>query len=168
MTAVSSKSVRERRAIRSILGSIAVMVVVGAATAGAAAVANNRGSAQSRYTSGIGRIRNVQTVTEIVTVRDASLRQDRDTDGDPRATSVSELRREYFVVTVQFKDAFYLVRASADTSWNLNPVTFRYDESIAVSVSADGMILDRGDGTDFRGRVIRVQYDERPFVPPLT
>jgi hypothetical protein len=147
--------------------SAATLALISATAACAYEVSGDRiAAAQSRYASGTGRIRNVQSVTEIVTVRATWSQPPESVDGcaPPRAAGQT---REYFVVTVQFNDLFYIVRASAEANWNLNPVTFRFGESIQVSVNADEMILDRDDGTDFRGRVIHVQHDDRPYVPPF-
>ena len=95
------------RAVPALIATLAVVSVASAA-------------AQSRYTSGDGRIRSVQSVTETVTVRAA---------WPPLA---SEHARVYFVVTVRFNHAFYLVRASADvvrSMYDLGGGTAIYDDS---------------------------------------
>jgi hypothetical protein len=123
------------------------------------------GEASSQYSCGAGRIRDVESVTEVVIVRPAWRRP-----GESAATTApgpvtAEHAHDHFVVTVRFNGAYYTIRAAADASWNLNPMTFRFDESIDVCVNAAEMVLDRLDGTDFRGLVIRVQTDEPPAVP---
>jgi hypothetical protein len=154
---------------RSLAASIATLAVISATAACVYEVSGDRiAAAQSRYASGTGRIRNVQSMAEIVTVRATWPQPAESADAcTPPPAPVAEQKREYFVVTVQFNDAFYIVRAAAEASWNVNPTTFRFGESVQVSVNADEMILDRDDGTDFRGRVIRVQHDARPYVPLL-
>ena len=71
------------------------------------------------------------------------------------AASSGEQRREgmAYVVVVRFDGKLYAGRAAANLPWNLDPTTFRVDEAVSICVSPQRMVLDRGDGTDFRARV---------------
>ena len=146
--------------------SMALFVALSlAAVASESHVEGQSGVDSSRYACGTGRIRSVQSVAEPVP---AAWRQ-RPTESADAGGAVrldSERSHQYFVVTIQFNSMYYVIRAAVDVSWNLDPMTFRLDESTGVCVSAAEMVLDRFDGTDFRGRVIRVADHEPPFLPP--
>jgi hypothetical protein len=148
-----------------------LVLLVALSVVGVTAVSPVRADGQSlagdssRYSCGTGRIRNVELVTTPTTVRAAWLRPAASVEPVTSVLLHAEPTPDYFVVTVQFTGLFYVIRASADASWNSKPMAFRFDESIGVCVNAAEMVLDRLDGTDFRGRVIRVGRDEAPFVP---
>ena len=125
--------------------SVALCVALSlAAAAGETHPDAQSGVDSSRYSCGTGRIRNVQSVAEPVPAG-----------------------HQYFLITVQFNGMYYVIRASADVSWNLDPMTLRLDESPSVCVNTVDMVLDRLDGTDFRGRVIRIADHETPLVAPV-
>jgi len=146
--------------------SVALFVALSLAAAPASEthMGGQSGVDSSRYSCGTGRIRNVQSIGEPVP---ATWRQRPTESAVAVLRSESEPGHQYFLITVQFNGMHYVIRASADVSWNLDPMTFRLDESTGVCVNTGDMVLDRLDGTDFRGRVIRVADHETPFVAPV-
>jgi hypothetical protein len=115
----------------------------------------------SVYTCGTARIRKVMTISGAADVSDAFGQLDQ--SASDAAASTADRQVGFFMVTVQFDGRFYVIRARTNVSWNLNPLTLGRDESLSVCVNATEMVLDRGDGSDFRGKVIRIQRDAAPF-----
>jgi hypothetical protein len=119
----------------------------------------------SLYRCGTGQIRDVRSVSKVVTTRAAWAPPGSDPPPGPVPLQW-ERKQEYFEVTVRLNGAYYVIRASSDASWNLNPMTFRFREYIDACANASEMVIDRLDGTDFRGRVVSVRQNEAPFIPP--
>ena len=135
-------------------------VLFNATAAQQASVASQVDSSQ--YTCGTGRVREVTTISEVADVSDASRQPDHSASDSADSPDDWQLVGT-FIVTVDFEGRFYVIRARANDSWNLDPLTLRLDESVSACVNATEMVLDRGDGTDFKGKVLRIQRDVVPF-----
>lgn len=101
--------------------------------------------AQTLYTCGVATVRSVRSISE--NLSDLAL------DAQPGASSESRLS---YVVTVQLEDMVYAGRSDAGVSWNFNPTELASGQAISACANDSMMVLDRGDGSDYRARVVGV------------
>ena len=147
------------RAAALVTGLAILFVATTAPQANAAAPVDS-----SRYKCGTGRVGKVATLREVA---NEAFKQSGQPASELTDTSDDWRRVRWFLLTVQFEGRFYVIRARANDSWNLNPLSLRRGESLSVCVNATEMVLDRGDGTDFRGKVIRIQREVADALPGL-
>ena len=118
--------------------------------------------AQSLYTCGDGTVRGVQTITEMIAQRPVVSTIDPWGEPQQLVERPPDEPRQAFVVTVRLFNAIYTGEAFAGDSENFDPMRLHDGEAISACVNGQQMILDRGDGTDFRATLIRSQRVMRP------
>ena len=119
--------------------------------------------AQSLYTCGEGTVRQIEIIPGHENVPVVIELSDADADEGSMVTEiVIEKKPDAYVVTVQLRDVVYTGRSSADVPWNLDPRTLTKDQTIQVCANSREMVLDRLDGTDYRGAIVSTSVEIAP------
>ena len=119
-------------------------------------------TAQTLYTCGDATVRNVHPVVEMVTR--GPVVYTIDPLGEPQQlVEIPPIEpRLAYRVTVQLFNRIYTAEAFADAPENFDPTRLREGDTVAACVNRQQMILDRGDGTDFRASVLQTELLIRP------
>jgi hypothetical protein len=111
--------------------------------------------AQTLYTCGDGTVRGVSTITEMISgppvVSTFYLAGEPEQD----VTLPPPQPRAAYLVTVRLLNVTYTGEAFANAPENFDPRRLDEGEKISICVNGNQMVLDRGDGTDFRATVVR-------------
>lgn len=118
--------------------------------------------AQTLYTCGQGTVRSIETITQMVGRPPATFTID--PLGEPQELVERQPNEPHaaYLVTVKLFNAVYVGEAFASDPENFDPRDLKEDEPMSICVNHDQMVLDRGDGTDFRAKIIRSERIRRP------
>jgi hypothetical protein len=111
--------------------------------------------AQTLYTCGMGTVRGVHTIVEVVSL--APVVSTFDTWGEPQEHVVMPPHdaRPAHVVTVQLFNFEYTGEAFADDAENFDPTQLMESDRISICINHQQMILSRDNGAEFRATIIR-------------
>jgi hypothetical protein len=135
------------------IGTFAILATLGLGTA----------NAQTLYTSGEGTVRGVQMITEMVA--QPPVVHIIDPLGEPQQLiePAPDAPRQAVLVTVQLFNVIYTGEAFVADPENFDATQLQEDEAVAIRVNRDQLILERGDGSEFRARIVRAERIGRPL-----
>jgi hypothetical protein len=118
--------------------------------------------AQTLYTCGQGTVRAVETITQMVGRPLATFTIDPLGEPQELVERPPDEPSPAYLVTVKLFNAIYTAEAFANDPENFDPTRLTENDPISICVNRDQMVLDRGDGTDFRAKIIRAEHVRRP------
>ena len=118
--------------------------------------------AQTLYTCGQGTVANVQTITQMVGPPLKVITIDPFGEAQQLVERRPDEPRQAYVVTVRLFDVVYVGQAFAGSPENFDPTRLEKNERVSICVNGQQMILDRGDGHDFRAPLLRSGSFQRP------
>jgi hypothetical protein len=119
--------------------------------------------AQTLYTCGEGSVRTVRVITEMVTQPPVVVTIDPLGEPQQLVERAPDKALQAILVTVQLFNAMYTGEAFTANPENFDPTELQEDETIATCVDRDQLILNRGDGREFRARIVRSDRVSRPL-----
>ena len=119
-------------------------------------------NAQTLYTCGEGSVRTVRVIME--TVAQPLVVTTIEPLGEPQqlVERAPDKALQAILVTVQLFSAMYTGEAFTANPENFDPTELEQDETIATCVDRDQLILNRGDGSQFRARIVHSERVSRP------
>ena len=121
-------------------------------------------NAQTLYTCGEGSVRTVRVITEMVAQPPFVVTIDPLGEPQQLVERAPDEPRQAVLVTVQLFHDMYTGEAFTANPENFDPTELQQDETIAICINRDQLILNRGDGREFRARIVLA---ERAAARPL-
>ena len=119
-------------------------------------------NAQTLYTCGEGPVQGVRMITERVAGPLVVLTIDPLGEPQQLVERAPDEPRQAVLVTVQLFDVAYTGEAFAADPGNFDVTQLQEDQVVAICVNRDQMTLTRGEGSEFRARIIRTDRVGRP------
>ena len=128
-----------------------------------ATVSLGTANAQTLYTCGEGSVRTVRVITEIVAQPPVVTTIDPLGEPQQLVERAPDKALQAVLVTVQLFNAMYTGEAFTANPENFDATGLQQDETIATCVERDQLIINRGDGREFRARIVRSDRVARPI-----